>query len=78
MRDIFKIKLDLNEVKDFISAANSIPNDINLTQRNALASGKSIMGIYALNLGEPVNLIVHDRTDDEIVFEKFGRWIIND
>lgn len=78
MKDIFKIKLDISQVKEFITAANSISNNVNLAQHNALASGKSIMGIYSLDLSQPIDLIVYDRVDDGIVYTKFGKWLIND
>lgn len=78
MKDIFKIKLDISQVKEFITAANSISNNVILAQHNALASGKSIMGVYSLDLSRPINLIVYDRVDDAIVYTKFGKWLIND
>lgn len=75
MKNIFKIKLDIKDVPGFIMAANSISSDINLTQNNKVVSGKSIMGVFSLDLSAPMNLIVRDREDDSLVNEKFGKWI---
>ena len=73
MRNIFTIKLDIAEIRRFIEAASSIPNNVNLVQGQTVASGKSIMGLYSLDLSRPIELIVYDRKDDGIVYSKFGK-----
>lgn len=75
MTGTFTIKLNITDIPEFVTTANSITNDINLSQGQSVASGKSLMGVYSLNLCKPINLIVHDRKDDSIVFKKFGKWI---
>lgn len=76
MKNIFKIKLDIPNTGEFINAANSIPNDVNLFQGKSVVSGKSLLGIYSLDLSQDIDLVVRDRDDDKIVYEKFGKWII--
>lgn len=76
MKDIFKIKLDIADINEFINAAGSIPNDINLFQGNTVASGKSLVGLYSLDLTREINLIIHNRINDDIVYENFEKWII--
>ena len=78
MKDIFKIRLDILDASSFLKASNSIPNDVCVYQDNIIASGKSIMGVYALDLSKSINLIVRDRENDDIVYEKFGKWIIQE
>lgn len=78
MKNIFTIKLDITEIRRFIEAASSIPNNVNLVQGQNVASGKSIMGLYSLDLSRPIELVVYDREDDGIVYSKFGKWLIND
>ena len=76
MKEIFIIKLELNDIPDFLHTAQSLPNDINLVQGQVVASGKSLMGIYALDISKPIKLLVRDRDNDDIVMVKFNKWII--
>lgn len=76
MKDVFKIKLDIADINEFIKVASSISNDINLFQGNTVASGKSLVGLYSLDLTREINLIIHNRINDDIVYENFGKWII--
>lgn len=76
MKDIFKIKIGIQDVGEFINAANSIPNDINVFQGNSVASGKSLIGIYSLNLNKPINLVVRDISSEDVVIDKFKKWLI--
>ena len=78
MKNIFKIKLDFADIYNFVKATTSISNNVNLVQGQMVSSGKSIMGIYALDLGKPIELIVYDRSDDDVIYSKFGKWLIND
>ena len=76
MREIFKIDLDPSDISRFVDRANTIPNDVNLFQcDNTVASGKSIVGICALDFNKDIYMIVYDRADDNIVYKTFGDWI---
>lgn len=77
MKNIFRVKLDICDIGDFINTANSISNNVVLYQGQTTASGKSIIGIYSLNLNSTVNMIVYDRVNDNIVYEKFGKWLVD-
>lgn len=77
MREDFRIKLDLKDVPHFVAAATSIDNPVNVVQGQSAISGKSLMGVMALNLSRPATLVVANREDDDIVYEKFGQWVIN-
>lgn len=76
MTDIFKIKLDISDVKDFLNITQNITNDINLCQGYNLVSGKSLMGIMALDLSKPIELIIRDRENDDIVYQNFRQYLI--
>lgn len=76
MKEVFKVKLNENDLNEFVQAASKIPNDINLFQGSVTVSGKSLIGLYALDLTQIAGLVVQDREDDAVVFDNFGRWII--
>lgn len=77
MKETFKIRLDPSDITAFIEKANTLPNDINLFQGETVVSGKSIMGICALNFNKDIYLLIRDRTDDRIVYQTFGNWIVD-
>ena len=77
MKPIYKIKLDLSEVNSFLDTANSINNDVNLSQGISVVSGKSLIGMLTLDFNKPISLIIRDvPNDDDSVIDKFQRWII--
>ena len=54
-----KIKLRPNEVKDFVSAASKCAFDVDISYNRFIVDAKSIMGIFSLDLEEPLDLQVH-------------------
>lgn len=76
MKEIFKIDLTPSDISRFINRANTILNDVNLFQEdNIVVSGKSIMGVCALDFTKDIYMLVYNRTDDNIVYKTFGDWI---
>ena len=62
------IKLSLAEnVKTFVNIANRYPYDIDLRVGRHVVDGKSILGIFSLDLSKPITLEVYaDHCDDLI------------
>ena len=74
MKD-FYIKLNtISDVRDFVNAVNSINGDIDLTSGRYTVDGKSIMGIFSLDLMNPIKLTAHT-TDENELLEKLGKFI---
>lgn len=64
------IKLTLiSDIYDFLEIAQKHPSEVRLRQGNYSVDGKSILGVFALNLKEKFQCI----TDDEVYsdFEEF-------
>ena len=60
------IKLSLAEnVKSFVNIANRYPYDIDLRVGRHVVDGKSILGIFSLDLSKPVKLIIHSENCDD-------------
>ena len=73
------IKLSLAEnVKSFVNIANRHPYDIDLRAGRHVVDGKSILGIFSLDLSKPIELNIHseDGNIDEIV-EKLKPFIVD-
>ena len=66
------IKLNLiADIYNFIDVVQKHPSDVKLSQGNYMVDGKSILGVFALNLKESFTCIVEDGNyNDFAVFEE--------
>ena len=56
-----KVKVDLSDVskvKDFVKKTGKIPCNMDLQSGRYTVDGKSVMGIFSLDLTEPVELTI--------------------
>lgn len=65
------------DVRDFVNAVVSSSVDIDLTSGRYVVDGKSILGIFSLDLTEPITLTAHSDNTDEL-FAKLDRFIIKE
>ncbi len=49
----------INDVKDFVSIANTKDYDMELMSGKFVINAKSIMGVFSLDLTKPVTLVAH-------------------
>jgi phosphotransferase system HPr-like phosphotransfer protein len=64
---------NMEKVKEFVSIALTKPYDIDLVSGKYVINGKSIMGIFSLDLTKPVMVNADTGDDDEFALqvEKF-------
>lgn len=56
--------VSIDDVKDFVKKANNYSYDIDLSLGKYTVDGKSIMGIFSLDLSREIEMTVHsDKTD---------------
>lgn len=67
-----KIKLDsIDKVKKFTSVVLTFENDIDIMQGRYVIDGKSLMGIFSLDLTKVLKVLIHDTSlSDFAKFEK--------
>ena len=67
-----KIKLDsIEKVKRFTSVVLTFENDIDIMQGRYVIDGKSLMGIFSLDLTKVLKVLIHDTSlSDFAKFEK--------
>ena len=71
------IKLSLAEnVKYFVNIANKYPYDLDLRVGRHVVDGKSILGIFSLDLSKPINLNVHAEENMEDILKVLAPYII--
>ena len=71
-----KIRLStIADVRDFVNIVSQSDVDIDLASGRYLVDGKSIMGIFSLDLLSPITLTAHSDSTDEL-FEVLDRFIV--
>ena len=63
------------DVRDFVNIVAAFDGDIDLISGRYVVDGKSIMGIFSLDLLSPIKLTAH-ADDPSALFEKLDRFII--
>ena len=63
------------DVRDFVNIVAKSEVDIDLASGRYLVDGKSIMGIFSLDLLAPITLTAHSDDTDEL-FKELDRFII--
>lgn len=49
----------IDDVKNFAAIANTKPYDVDITSGKYLINAKSIMGIFSLDLTQPLNVVAY-------------------
>lgn len=70
------IKLStIADVRDFVNAVAAFDGEVDLSSGRYVVDGKSIMGIFSLDLLSPIKLTIHSDNEDELL-EKIGKFIV--
>jgi phosphotransferase system HPr-like phosphotransfer protein len=64
------------DVRDFVNAVAAYDGEVDLTSGRYVVDGKSIMGIFSLDLLKPIKLTVHNDNNADELFEKLERFIV--
>ena len=60
----YKIKLEtIDKIKKFVNVVQKFESSIDLKSGRYVVDAKSIMGIFSLNLSNPVNVVIHENDD---------------
>lgn len=70
-----KIKLTtLSDISEFMKITTKINDDIDICKGRYIVDGKSVMGVFSLDMSDPVDLYIH--SDDKELLELFRKWIV--
>lgn len=65
----------VEKVKKFSAAVSSIGAECEIVKDYNIIDAKSIMGIFSINLEEPVKVNIH--SDNPEILEKLKDWIVD-
>lgn len=57
----------INEVKDFVRIVNDFPYEVDLASGRYIVDAKSIMGIFSLDLTQPIAVEVHQANCSDLL-----------
>ena len=58
---------DFNKIKKFCNEVSKFASEIDIHKGRYVVCAKSIMGLYSLDLSEPIDVVIHTGMIDEIV-----------
>lgn len=65
---------EINDVKEFVNLASQSKSSIDVYNGRYVVDGKSIMGLFSLNLGAPIMV----KTDDVSFITKLEKFMVSD
>ncbi len=73
-----KVSLDsIDKIKTFVNMISSYPYDFDLASGRYIVDAKSIMGIFSLDLSEPITLNIHAAEDEaKELTEKLAPYLV--
>ena len=75
MKEVMKIKLSTaNDVKELVNASMLCPYQIDVKHGRYTVDGKSIMGLFSLNLSEPLTVMIPMTANKNYVKNAFKKW----
>ena len=62
------------DVNEFVAINNTFYGTIDCIESHRNIDGKSIMGVYSMDLSKPINVVYHGATGSEEIFKTLARW----
>ena len=75
MKEVMRIKLPTaNDVKEFVNIAMMCPYQLDVKHGRYIVDGKSIMGLFSLNLSEPLTVMIPMTENKNYVKKNLKKW----
>ena len=66
----------IQDVRTFVDTVTKYTIDIDLSSGRYVVDAKSIMGIFSLDLLNPINMTIHGESGVDALMEKIERFIV--
>ena len=70
MSEFFVSLASIEDVRQFVNAATRCPCEVDVLSGRYVVDGKSIMGLFSLDLSQPVKVEVHGSAAERAAFEQ--------
>ncbi len=71
------ISLDsIDKIKQFVNTISNYPYDFDLASGRYIVDAKSIMGIFSLDLSEPITLNIHTSEKEDELRDALSPYLI--
>ena len=77
MKTVFIRLSTIQDVRDFVNIVTSYNGEIDLSSGRYIVDGKSIMGIFSLDLLSPIKLTAHSENPEKL-FESLKPYIVEE
>ena len=67
----------IDKVKNFVNTISKFNSDFDLVSGRYVIDGKSIMGIFSLDLSKPIRLDIHNDQEADEVINEINTYINN-
>jgi len=67
----------IDKVKNFVNTISKFNSDFDLVSGRYVIDGKSIMGIFSLDLSKPIRLDIHNDQEADEVIKEINSFINN-
>ena len=70
MLEFYVSLASIEDVRQFVNAATRCPCEVDVLSGRYVVDGKSIMGLFSLDLSQPVKVQVHGGEEDREAFRR--------
>ena len=70
MSEFFVSLASIEDVRQFVNAATCCPCEVDVLSGRYVVDGKSIMGLFSLDLSQPVKVEVHGSEEEQEAFRR--------
>ena len=77
MKSVYILLNSIDKVKNFVSTTTHIEGDLDLVVGRYVVDAKSIMGIFSLDLSQPLRLDIHDDEQADSCLKLLSPYLVD-
>ncbi len=77
MKSVYILLNSIDKVKNFVSTTTHIEGDLDLVVGRYVVDAKSIMGIFSLDLSQPLRLDIHDDAQADSCLKLLDPYLVD-
>lgn len=67
----------VSDVKEFVDAAASCPAEVDVLSGRYVVNGKSIMGLFSIDMSAPITVVIHgDGAEEQRFAQRVARFSV--